>query len=114
MIETDTVSREVQNTTQVDPYTEENTMSCKKPNQAENRTFAQVMLDEMEGAIPLRSQSTPKLIGGNEDEYEKTINEDEYEKGLRDFIISLIGRLVLAKGDKTITTLELKTKLSSI
>lgn len=53
----------------------------------------------------------PKLVGGN---IVITINEDEYVKGLEDFIRCLIGRLVLAKGDKPISTPELKVKLSGI
>lgn len=103
--------REEVTTTQVDLHLDTSAVSYRNPNQEENRTFPQVVVDELQGAVPLRLRSTPKLIGGN---VAVTIDEDVYVKGLSDFNRSLIARLVLTKGDKLITILDLKTKLSLI
>lgn len=42
------------------------------------------------------------------------IDEEEYMKGLQEHCPNLIGRLILSKGDRPLTTSALKTKLAQI
>lgn len=71
------------------------------------RSYEQVVSEDMQGAIPLRSGTIPNLVGGN---IAVTIDKDEYVKGLENFNRCLIGRHVLVKGDEPITMTKLKKK----
>lgn len=39
------------------------------------------------------------------------IDVDDYEKGIKDLKFSVVGHLIIRKGDVPLTTLELKEKL---
>jgi hypothetical protein len=85
--------------------------SSKQPDNTtkHHRSFAQVLNDSCDVQI---SQLPAPAIKG-EELYIK-ITQSEYEKGLEDCQKHLHGRLLLNKGEKPLTTKELKTKLSAI
>lgn len=87
-----------------------NTEAVVSTDNEQRRTFAQV-LGNQSTAIPMKVSEPPKYVGGN---IQIEIDEEEYRLGLMEHEHSLIGRLVLLKGDKPLKTVELKEKLSKI
>lgn len=64
--------------------------------------------DNGQDTIPLKLVCLPRLEGGN---VIVEIGEDEYYKGVNDLQFSMVGRLILKKGETPPTTIELQTKL---
>jgi hypothetical protein len=84
--------------------------SPAKPSlSASNHSFAQVLNDACDGKI---SQLPVPAIRG--DDLCIKIAQHEYEKGLDDCKKNLHGRLVMNKGDRSLTARELSGKLSTI
>lgn len=73
--------------------------------------YANAVAGDIRGAIPLRQRAQPKLVGGK---IVIAISEEEYAWSLVQLRWCLIGRLVLAKGERPISTKELKRKLSEV
>lgn len=74
-------------------------------------SFAQVVTREQIFPKEKRDRAIPRYVGGN---ITIAINEEDYKMGLSEFEYTLIGRLVLSKGDSPLTTKALKTRLLAI
>lgn len=77
--------------------------------QGSGRIFAEAF-QGLQGVVPLVSEP-PRMVEGN---LIVKIDEEECVKGLHEQTFSLIGRLVLVKGDQPIKLGDLKSKLSAI
>lgn len=75
------------------------------------QTFANVVAGNFCGTLPIRQYSDPRIVGVK---IAITIDEKEYKQSLLQFKWGLMGRLMLMKGDKPITTKDIKLKLSVI
>lgn len=62
-----------------------------------------------EGCVPLKPLAAPTIAGGN---VVIEIDEDAYQRGIDGLKYSVIAKLMLPRGDKVLTTMEIRNKLS--
>lgn len=70
-----------------------------------------VSFNDLSGATPLVTAPPPQIEGGN---LAIVLDEDEYSKGVRANQFSVIGRVLMQRGNSLPNTMELRRKLETV